>query len=809
MWPVPVLGASAIALSVGMAVMIGSRSGPDTQGPLDVARRLLERNEGEAAIEVLNNEFRPVFGVAEQEQRAEFFVLRAQAFSRGQDRLGLDLEENHVQIVEDYLQAEALRAELQGEDLERLTRSLIRLGRVDEAAGRLESVADPDRSVRLHKMLIESVIASGGSDRLALDLLGRLSSVPQLSPEDRQWVLARQARMLIEEGHVESAAAKLVREMQRLHGLDGSKRGELFVLLAEAVLVRGEPQVALGYLEEADRLLPADDPVRAELGEHYGEVALVLGDTEEARERFGVVVDRFSASEAMLSALFGLARTEALDGNHDLAVETFERLRAEMQTRPWNRYVNADVVTEELLRLCDQYMTRGEMLLESKRTALRYALVAGSMHRGGEVPEGVLLVQAIAYREIASLLTEQALGEEIDELEGSPGRELLRLDAATSAEIKEHLIAAGETFMAHATAIAGTDVGAWSSSVWSSADAFDRAGDLRSAETALLMFVGGASSSDPRLAQAKFRLGQVLRSKGEFAAAARWYKELIDASGTGEAAKGVGPWADRSVVPLAVCMLHDQDPSNDAEGVAGLLSTLEGGRVTPDAGSFREALVELADRYYATGRWVDAIERYEEAIDRYPDDPEIDAFRYKLADSYRLSASEIAEELGGSLRQDERDRLEQLRVDRLRRAIELYDRVREDLDEVDPRLLTDLRAVYLRNAYFYSADCAFDLGEYEAARASYDRARQRYQDEPSSLVALVQIVNSYVIEQRWEQARTANERARQHLRRFPDSVWDRPDLPMGREHWERWLDNTSLIDKGLAGAGSGGAAGSE
>ena len=67
---------------------------------------------------------------------------------------------------------------------------------------------------------------------------------------------------------------------------------------------------------------------------------------------------------------------------------------------------------------------------------------------------------------------------------------------------------------------------------------------------------------------------------------------------------------------------------------------------------------------------------------------------------------------------------------------------------------------YLRNAWFYIGDCAFDLGDYDAAVNSYDAARQRYANDLASLVAMVQIVNAYVAQDRWAEARTANEACR-------------------------------------------------
>ncbi len=95
---------------------------------------------------------------------------------------------------------------------------------------------------------------------------------------------------------------------------------------------------------------------------------------------------------------------------------------------------------------------------------------------------------------------------------------------------------------------------------------------------------------------------------------------------------------------------------------------------------------------------------------------------------------------------------------------------------------------------FYQGDCAYDLGDFDSAITYYDDAKQKYSDEPASLVAMVQIVNAYVQRGEWAKAATANERAVQQLEKFPDSVWSKPGLPMEKKHWTRWLDSRALLD---------------
>jgi tetratricopeptide (TPR) repeat protein len=122
-----------------------------------------------------------------------------------------------------------------------------------------------------------------------------------------------------------------------------------------------------------------------------------------------------------------------------------------------------------------------------------------------------------------------------------------------------------------------------------------------------------------------------------------------------------------------------------------------------------------------------------------------------------------------------------------------YEQVRGQIERIEPGKRSPLQQVQLRNSYFFMGDCAFDLGDYAAAILHYDRARERYPEDPASLVAMVQIVNAHIEEGDLGRARTANERARRFYESLPEEVWDDPTLPMGRRDWERWLDSSSRL----------------
>lgn len=364
--------------------------------------------------------------------------------------------------------------------------------------------------------------------------------------------------------------------------------------------------------------------------------------------------------------------------------------------------------------------------------------------------------------------------------------------ADPSRQAQKHLIYAGRYFRRHANKAILTDTGAYADSLWAAADAFDRSGNQ---EDSIAAFQDYASAfpSDPRQAEAKFRLAEAFQARGDLEQAAKLYRELIDQRGEAARGAGAGLFADASYVPLAQTYLLDNDPANDSQAES-LLNEVAGGRLGgTDTANFRKALFELGRFYYQTRNYERGIERLEELSERFPSDAGIVGARYRLADSYRLSASQIRDRLGEAMPDDERRTLETRRAERLNRAEKLFAQVRDSLESGDPHRRSDLESLQLRNSYFYLGDCAFDLQAYDRAIRHYDAARDRYAGDPASLVAMVQIVSAYLEQGDVKRAVAANERAKRFFDGLPEKVWEDPTLPMTRRDWERWLDATSRL----------------
>ena len=124
----------------------------------------------------------------------------------------------------------------------------------------------------------------------------------------------------------------------------------------------------------------------------------------------------------------------------------------------------------------------------------------------------------------------------------------------------------------------------------------------------------------------------------------------------------------------------------------------------------------------------------------------------------------------------------------------LYDRVIERVSRTNsPK--NDVEKLYQKLSHFYRADCCYDLGNYEEAIRLYDAAAFRYQDDPSALSAYVQIVNSYCALGKFDDAKTANERAKVLLKRIPPDAFADGSFAMPKEYWQEWLKWTG--DSGM------------
>lgn len=854
-WPVPALVVASAAL-VGALVM-GVLRAPkaDPAAPLRTAAELVEQTDYEPAVTLLNTRVAPAVeaGALTADQRREFHLLRARSIFNGQKKLGISLPENFEAVVKDYTEAQALTPGLDPQDLDNLAWCHIKLGQPELALAAIERFPETERGRRL--ALVRGIVEHNIRQRdvkydLTIGLLGEILATPGLSIEDRAWALARQTDLRLATGFADEAITNLLRTLPRLdaEGLPASRRGELLFQLARAYYATNQFAPALVQVEAAEEALGQIDPLIPEVKLLGGQLLQALGRLEEARPQFDKVAKSYEGAAAALPALLGVAETASGLDDDDAAVKAYAQLLDDLPKAPPRRDLTMARVAASLM---DRYADRARR--ERTGKALDYAMLAERAYRltREPLPPEVILAVARSNEALATRLLADAAGPNSPTPEAGAAEPAL--SPVTASQVRRHALEAGGAFREHARAVLIADSNQSLASLWSAAMAFDRGGDYKSLREALQSFIDGSLEEDPRKPEARFRLAQAFQAERDYLTAASVYRQIIEsrsgaAGGASARAPSAGVWADRSMVPLARCLLADADPKNDTEARTILEQVVDGSILTPASIEFRDALAELGEHLYSAGEYAQAMTRLGEALSRYPDHPRGPILRFKLADANRLSAAAIATDLQSALPQAQRQELEATRIQRLQEAAGLFQatidalRAKNAADASSPahsasapdhgqassaaappkpesaaghatgqvpatpaaptrptpafeRGLSKLERVYLRNAMFYLGDCAFDLGDYSAAIVAYDAAAQQYATDPASLVALTQIVAAYAAQDKWPEARTANERAKRQLASLPEDVWKNPDLPMQRRHWERWFNSSMLLQR--------------
>ncbi|TVQ31245.1 MAG: hypothetical protein EA376_10265 [Phycisphaeraceae bacterium] len=785
LWQIPVLLLAVGLLAAGIYTARMSQPGHDFDGALADVEALIEREDFDSALQILNSLILPHLDDPEATvaDRRNFHLLRGDALYHGQRAMRLDNPANHQAVLNEYDAAETLMAKLDPVRIGAYADSLVSLGRHESALERIRQIPDSqsDRRRALMRRIIERNLQEAPESRYesTLNLLSELAADEGISGSDRLWIVARQAELRIAMGYYEEAFTHLLRAIQRTGELEGPGGAELFILLARSYFELGRLEQASRHLERADEMLTPSDSRRAESLTLRGRIEQIRGEPQEARDRFTVVVAEFPNAPAALRAWLGLAEVESIIGNVDASQEAYEQVIVRARREPARRDVTLRMITDSLLRQQQERHLRGD-----HENALAFARLAERLHGADLAPADVLRAIAVTHRSLAEEL--------VDPAQPDPERppDLSLLDPVTRAEGRAHFAEAGAYFLRHARLVLLHDDDAFADSLWLSGDSYDRAGEMDRAIEIFSEYATGRPD-DPRQPSAYFRLAQAHMARGDYPIAAGFFRDLIQSNPT----SGEGT---RSYVPLAQCYLLEGREGAEEEAERLLLAIVDGSILAPDAIEFRDALFELGRLYLRADRLEDAIRRLTEAMERFPDDPEIVRVEYSLAESLRRSAHRIGLTLREAMPESRRRTLQSEREGRLSKAMDLYERVWSTLDSRDERRLSRLERIQKRNSLFYRADCAYDLEDYESAIKLYDAAAQRYAEDPASLVAMIQIVNAYVAQQAWREALTANERARQRLAELPEEALDSPDTPLDARHMERWLESTAILSRRAA-----------
>lgn len=795
LWQVPTILISLLLIALAIRMAVNNTPEDDFDAALAEVEYLLTNNELDLAGHLLREEIEPHIDRAEPAERGRYHAAVGDWTALVQRAERVDSSTNNLRIDRQYSLAESLDHPANAARLERWINALISLGRVEDARRRLADMeqldvgsASPIRSTRieLFRQLITVAINRQDVPRdLILQWLREHRADERTSSSDQLWAAARQAEIRLDEGETRRAVDQLLIDMRRIeYAAEPGARldvAELYVMLGRGYNELGDDTNAMRYLDRAlERLDNFGHPSNTARGAALtlaAQIAMTQGQIETAYNHFDTVEREFVETRHYLPALLGRAEVSSILGMHDEAQTDFRKLVQILTDRGTRAGLSPRRVAASLVDRHDAALARGELKL-----ALSYATIAERIFPQAEVPTDVLFRIAATSRQLAD-----------DTLKAAGGIE--RAEAAERHEANEMFEQAANYFVRHARSVTGlpTSDSDWADSLFQAADCFDLAGLHQYAVTHFEEYLAGRSVADPRRAEVTFRLAQCHHALMQYESAAHFYEQVIE-----EHPRSV--MATQSHVPLARCYLAlDRRPEAEQQ-LRQVLAGLH--PVQPDAMDFRDALIELGTIYYNADRFVAAIEHLDQAVNRYPDDPRYPTVLFRLADSYRSQAKLLAERLEAPTPESpgEQRRLDTMRREHLRKALELFERVCAEFDGVMVDQLPVLKADLMRRAYMHRADSAYHLGEYERAITLYDEAARRFADHHSSMHALIQIVNCYSELGESGLAATAHRRALVRLNQLRDDAFDADDSMMDREAWERWLENSPVAPSRAASA---------
>lgn len=705
-------------------------------------------------------------------------------------------------IINCYLKAEKLGRELDPLSVRKLARTYCDLGRIKEALELSHRFEQRWQRVALLREIIEQQRFAATPNAAAT----RQALIAQFNDEARQltdsvrrreqqlWIATYEAQIAMDHSDFDAAIGLLLRKLQQLGTGEkhSAELAPLYVILAQAYQSAGRLDDAQRYYDFTLHLLDPHDALRAEALVGLGWIALTEPGDEgvsQATETFSEILERYPSEPAAVEAAMGLGDALCRQQHYARAIEHFGQAIASILRSPRPK----DSRLERLNRIIQSHVQRC-MEYENYHVALDLLTLLRPVYEKGLPPIiqfGFASIEqklAESYIDRAKQLDPRKPSEEQTPEQITRARELVHQKAAM------HYERAARNYLAHAQQVSAADDQQHAESLWLAANCFDHAQIWDRAIDAYKQLATTRRDDSDRNAAIK-KLALAYMACGQEPTAIEYMNDLLLAHPN-------SPHALALITPLAKCYQR-LDRLDDAE--RALLSVVEDHSVvTPDSDIYRDALVELGQLYIHRGAsdpayFLKAIESIDTALQHYSDQPVAAKLHFELGEALRQSVPALDDSIKATRDPRKLRALGAERDDRLRRAQAAYATVVQALDQVPSAALTPLEQLYLRSSDFYQAHAAFDRRDFETAIDLYDRAARRWASEPSSLIALVQIVNARCELGQFDEARIANRHARDQLQSMPDQAFaDDPTMPMSRQQWEDWLRWTGELELALS-----------
>ncbi|MDB5334048.1 MAG: hypothetical protein JWP03_5199 [Phycisphaerales bacterium] len=785
LWQLPLLLVSLGLFGYAAYLFIDPKPGLTIAQRIDSAEAHLHQDRFEAAIEQCNKLLASDKLKAEDEGRIH--LLLAKALEAGQKAHHISINSNYERIIEQTRLAMSLGLQPSAETYRRLAESHEALGHEAEALDgyRRAMAMDSAKSLPLQRKVIELQLAQDDTAPAEATLEEYLHA-PKIADAERAWALVEKAQALSKRGNYNDARPLLDQALR----LDPEPlaQGVAHYRLGYCIWKLGDAAEAERLMRVARDQLKVGHPLDAEAAYALATIRREKNDFKEAIAFYeSVIISHPESRPAPLSRLGrGICR---------ISMQEDEAGLTDLH----------DVVTElGTKKNREQYKTEA---VAGLREASAVLAARGNLQGALEVltNEQTLIPEPEAdfYVRLANVYEKRADQVEKTVIAANNAADKLKREQ----QVRKLRTQAGDAYIAYSRALTLNDDTGHGDALWKGVDLYDRAGAIPQAISALELFAA-ERPDDGQTPDALLRLGRAYQAAGQF-------DNAIAAFQRNQFRYPQSLAASKSGVPLAQAYIA-KGPESYLKAEKVLLAVIENNPVlAPDAEEFRQALFDLSQLYYRTGRYEEAVARLEETTQRYPKDERTAELVFLMADSYRKSAMLLATAVQAPATQpaspaqqvtaaanaisalvstNPSDAAAQAAVqaeataarkDRLAKSKRLFDRVIDLYHEGAPS--RDLDKLYLKLSHFYRADCLYDLGQYDDAIKLYDVATLKYQNDPSSVAAYVQIVNSYCALGRMNEARTANERAKWLLRQMPANAFDDGKLSMPKKYWDDWL----------------------
>ncbi len=756
-WQIPLLIAAGLALYTGIARQAARHHPVSFEEHLERVALLREANAlGRAATYI-----RYLLGQSHRApiERAELYRLYAQVAFQAESGLTAHGAANTKAIISNLQRAQEDGATFSAVDWYALGEAFRWAGRWAESIEALgkaleAGVTQPD-AVRRKRVEMRLATTALTDPKNVADITAVLSDL-EASPENFHWATDLTVDRLLSAGEADEAL-KLVKQAEKRLGDSPVQQSVKYL---EALCLR-----TMGHRDEAEGLLRRIREECATRDELWARTGWLLARVQQEDDRpqmalafYEEVLRSFASGDLKWACELGRAECLARLERFDAAREVFARVIDQRAAWERSRYVTAGAVRSSLIVIAERL--RGAGSYEASNGYYRLGLklngpeaVAQRAHYTGQLAAncrslGVQARDANDARVAARWFAEAArLG-------------LVRADTETQ-----------DQFQAEALEGAAED--------------FDAAGQTDEMIRTLTKLVA-RHPTNVRRSAGMFRLAQALEAQGRYAEAAASYQEIMTVYRR-------LPDALSSMVPLARCLIR-QGGDTAQRGVAILTEIVDDlgpeEIFTPRATEYREALFELAEFYTQAdaaqfpNRDELAISRLEDALALYPAAAEAPKLLFLLGESYRRSAGRLREAVKKELDARTRDESARAAEDRLRRAVDAYERIVTRLAGQDGSALSESERVYLRSSYLYRADCLFDLGDFAAAADGYREAQWRFEADPSAVSAGVQLYHCFVRLGNANEARMALARLGWLLKKLPDTAFEARRGMSSKAYWE-------------------------